>query len=111
VRNIALTVGAGWGTEIFGRIRIYTGLGVGPSVWINNTRYLSGGIDEISYKIDLAYQARLGAAYIVSERLDLDFATTLQNRGKTGINGPAFSIIGDVVQTEFRLWLAYKFGI
>jgi opacity protein-like surface antigen len=111
MRNLTFTIGSAWGRELFGSIRVYMGAGIGPSVWINRIDALAESYAKKETAVDFTYLVKFGAAYILSDRFDLDFTLKLQNLGKSQSKGPEFNVIGDVTQTEFRLGLIYKFGI
>ncbi|MCL1892559.1 MAG: outer membrane beta-barrel protein [Alphaproteobacteria bacterium] len=109
--NATMTVGSSWGRQFFGRIRLYGGAGIGPSFWFNRVVYEPAHMDKRTAKVDFTYQAKFGAAMLLTERFDLDLNLKLQNLGRSGSAGPDFSMVGSISLVELRLGIAYKFGI
>ena len=113
--NYSVFVGMRYGKEYFGFLRPYIGVGVGPSVWNNAVRY-NYVIDSTTYsgrysknRFNLAYQAKIGTSFILSEKFDADFQVKYQNLGRIPSNGPLFDMTGDVTNIEYRIGFIYKY--
>jgi len=113
--NFNLTLGAKWpflkvaaenDRTIF---VVYLGAGLGLSSWANSVDYEEEFSS--SRKTNLSYQAKFGTTFVLTDRFDLDFNIKYQNLGPTGNIGPAFGLLGDVSNMEYRAGVMYKFGI
>jgi opacity protein-like surface antigen len=99
------------------RFRPYAGIGIGPSLWINDAIYMyttyPGGYRlyhaETTMKTGLAWQIKFGLAVPVSDRFDVDAGIRYQRLGRPGNSGAEFDMLGEVRNTEYRLGALYKY--
>ncbi|MDR0741566.1 MAG: outer membrane beta-barrel protein [Rickettsiales bacterium] len=122
---ISIMPGIRYDYIIFGFLRPYIGVGIGPTFALNEIYYTTTTItttknNTTTYteskthdanKVNFSYQLKTGLLFTLFDRFDLDLGVRYSDYGGVKNKGPEFDIDGHITNFEYRLAAVYKFGL
>ena len=118
LHSISLMGGLKYGHELFGFVTPYLGAGAGLAALFNTINYretnqigMDSSIVDQSFsaaRFNLAWYAKAGLTFGLSEKFDLDLNVKFQNLGRAPNRVGVFNIVGNVTNLQFAVGVAYK---